>query len=308
MATHHLEMSRTTLRDCFDRGIPPVLTIDPGDSVVYRTLDASWGEAGARHGGIPREIPAEPEMESGHALSGPIAVRGAMPGDALAVETVDLRPAAWGWTWAGPRPANPRYNMDVTSEAGFGWKIGEDGWATERNTGLRLAIRPFMGVMGNAPAEPGRHSTTPPRRVGGNIDCRELVVGTTLLLPVEVEGALFSVGDGHAAQGDGEVGQTAVECGMERVELRFGVRRGLVLDGPEAETPAGYVTLGFGESLDDAAETALRSMLRRVQARFGLARAEAMALCSVAVDLHVTQVVNGGTLGVHAVLPSDRVR
>lgn len=308
MATHVLELARPNLRDCFDRGLPPVLTIEPGDTVIYRTLDASWGQVGARHYGIPREIEPDPEHESGHAICGPIAVRGAGPGDALAVEIVELRPAAWGWTWAGPRPMNPRYNMDLTAEAGLAWDIGEDGWAAERNTGLRLLTQPFMGVMGNAPAEPGRHSTVPPRRVGGNIDCRELVAGSTLFLPVEVEGALFSVGDGHAAQGDGEVGQTAIECGMEHVELRFQLRSQLAIEGPEAETPAGYVTLGFGESLDDAAPMALRSMLRYVERRFGVGRAEAMALSSVAVDLRVTQVVNGGTVGVHAVLPPDRVR
>jgi acetamidase/formamidase len=308
MAAHHLELTRENLRDCFDRAIPPVLTIDPGDTVIYRTLDASWGEVGANHGGIPREIDAQPEIEQGHALCGPIAVRGAMPGDALAIEIVALRPARWGWTWAGPRALNPRYNMDLTTETGFGWDIGDDGWATERSTGLRLAIRPFMGVMGNAPAEPGRHSTTPPRRIGGNIDCRELVAGSTLFLPVEVTGALFSVGDGHGAQGDGEVGQTAVECGMEHVELRFDVRKQAGLDGPEAETPAGYMTLGFGETLDDAAVMALRAMLRHVQANLDLDPAQAMALCSVAVDLRATQVVNGGVVGVHAALPSDRVR
>ncbi|HLJ68517.1 MAG TPA: acetamidase/formamidase family protein [Chloroflexota bacterium] len=308
MVTHHLELSRPNLRDCFDRDIPPVLTIDPGDSVVYRTLDAGWGGPGEKFGGIPREIEADPEHEQGHALSGPIAVRGARPGDALAIEIVDLRPTRWGWTWAGPRPYNPRYNLDLTEEAGLGWDIGSDGWATERHTGLRLALRPFMGVMGNAPAEPGRHSTTPPRRVGGNMDCRELVAGSTVLLPVEVEGAIFSVGDGHAAQGDGEVGQTALECGMERVELRFSLREQLPLDGPEAVTPAGYVTLGFGRSLDDAAVIALRAMLRHVGSAFDLLSAEAMALCSLAVDLRVTQVVNGGTVGAHAVLPPDRVQ
>jgi acetamidase/formamidase len=307
MTIHRLELARPNLRDCFDRSIPPVLTIELGDTVIYRTLDAGWGEVGARYHDVPREVPVEREIEQGHALCGPIAVRGAMPGDVLAVEVVDLRPGKWGFTWAGPRPLNPRYNMDLTSETGLWWEIGPDGWATEQRTGLRVATRPFMGVTGNAPAEVGRHSTTPPRRVGGNIDCRELVAGSTVLLPIEIEGALFSVGDGHAAQGDGEVGQTAIECAMEHVELRFQVRRDVGLEGPEAETPAGYVTMGFGGSLDDAAVRALGAMLRHVQASFGLERAEAMALCSVAVDLHVTQVVNGGVVGVHTILPPDRV-
>jgi len=307
MTTHFVELARTNLRDCFDCSFPPVLTIDPGDIVIYRTLDAGWGEAGVEHGGIPREVAAQPEIEQGHALSGPIAIRGVRPGDVLAVEILELRPSGWGWTWAGPRPWNPRYDMGLTADAGLWWELGQDGWATERSTGLRVALRPFMGVMGNAPAEPGRHPSAPPRRVGGNMDCRELVPGSTLLLPVEIEGALFSVGDGHAAQGDGEVGQTAIECGMEHVELRFDIRRDRTLDAPEAATPAGYVTLGFGESLDDAAAMALRSILLHVESVLGVQPAQAMALCSVAVDLHVTQVVNGGTVGVHAILPRDRV-
>lgn len=307
MGTHRLELSRATLRDSFDNSFPSVLTIDPGDTVSYRTLDAGWGSAQERFGGRAREIAAEPGLEKGHALSGPIYVRGAEPGDALGIEILELQPSSWGWTWAGPRPQNHRFNMDVTEEFGYSWKIGEDGWARNAETGLRVVTRPFMGVMGNAPVALGRHTTTPPRRVGGNIDCRELIAGSTLFLPVEVEGALFSVGDGHAAQGDGEVGQTAIECGMDRVVLRFSVRKDLTLDFPAADTPAGYVTLGFGPTLDDAAPIALRAMLEHVMAKFNLRREQALALCSLAVDLHVTQVVNGDTWGVHAVLPPDRV-
>jgi len=164
-----------------------------------------------------------------------------------------------------------------------------------------------MGVLGNAPGEAGPHSTAPPRRVGGNLDCRELITGSTLWLPVEVDGALFSVGDGHARQGDGEVGQTAMECPMERVELTFGVREGGNWLAPRARTEEGYLTLGLGETLDEAAEMALAGMLDHLCGELHVERPEAMALASLVVDLRVTQVVNGGTVGAHAVLPHGMV-
>jgi acetamidase/formamidase len=307
MAVHHLELEQRSLHGYFDRDLPPVLTIEPGDSVVCRTLDASWTEMSRRFGEEMPDIDAGPEIAVGHALSGPVAVLGAEPGDALAVEVVRLVPLHWGWTWSGPRPWNAQFGLGVEDDAGLRWLIDSTaGTATDRNElGLTLKIAPFMGIMGNAPASPGRHSTIPPRRVGGNLDCRELIEGSTVLLPVEVEGAIFSVGDGHAAQGDGEVGQTAIECGMRHVELRFRVIKKLDLTAPQAVTPAGYVTLGLGESLDEAAACALNPMLGILQSAVGLTRGQAMALASLVVSLRVTQVVNGGRVGVHAVLRPD---
>src|SRR5262249_33908156 len=167
---------------------------------------------------------------------------------------------------------------------------------------ITVPIRPFMGVMGNTPAEPGYHSTYPPRRVGGNLDCRELVAGSTLWLPVEIEGALFSVGDGHAVQGDGEVSRMALECPMEQVELTFAVRRDLALQAPQADTPAGYLTIGLGQTLEEAQRGALYGMLDYLHRLAGLGRSHAMALASCVVHLRVTQIVNG-TLGIHALLP-----
>lgn len=160
------------------------------------------------------------------------------------------------------------------------------------------------------PPEPGRHSTVPPRWHGGNLDCRELVAGSTLYLPVPVEGALLSVGDGHAAQGDGEVSGTAIECPMERVDLTLGLLPelfGRPLTTPVARTPAGWVTMGLGDDLDEAAAEAMDAMLDVLAAVHGLGRSEALALASVVVDLRVTQVANQ-TFGVHAVLPPGAVR
>jgi acetamidase/formamidase len=307
MTTHALEPRRGAVHGRFGASIQPILTIEPGDTVVYRTLDASWGGMGAKWFDEPRpEVGRDPERDRGHALTGPIAVRGAMPGDVLEIRIGEIRPGPWGWTWAGPMENRTRQYSGLEDDAGIGWRIDPDaGTATDiHGYGLTIPLRPFMGVMGNAPAGPDEVPTAPPRRVGGNLDCRELVTGSTLWLPIEVEGALFSVGDGHGAQGDGEIGSTGIECPMERVELTFRLRRDMAIDAPCAETPAGFLTLGFGADLDDATEAALSSMLEHLRRLHGWTRSEAAVLASLAVDLRVTQIVNG-TVGVHAVLPPN---
>jgi acetamidase/formamidase len=161
-------------------------------------------------------------------------------------------------------------------------------------------------VVGLAPAAPGRHSTVPPRPTGGNLDCKELVAGSILYLPVAVDGALLSIGDGHARQGDGEVGGTAIECPMT-TELTLDVRDDLPVRTPVADTPAGWVTMGVAESVDEASYRALEAMFDLMQQRLDLSRAQAAALASVVVDLRVTQIVNQ-TVGAHAVLPHDALR
>ena len=160
--------------------------------------------------------------------------------------------------------------------------------------------------MGMPPDEPGRHSTAPPRRCGGNIDCKELVAGTTLYLPISVDGALFSAGDGHAAQGDGEVSGTAIECPVERAELTLELSD-LELRTPIARTGASWIAFGFADDLDLAAEEAMATMLDLMEREFELDRDYALALSSVVVDLRVTQIVNG-VKGVHAVLRDDAIR
>jgi acetamidase/formamidase len=154
------------------------------------------------------------------------------------------------------------------------------------------------------PPEPGVHSTTPPRRFGGNIDCKELTAGATLLLPIGVDGALLSAGDGHAAQGDGEVSGTAIECPLDEVRLTLGLRPDLELRMPVARTDLAWIAFGFDHDLDVAADLALETMLDLMQREYGLARGRALALASVCVDLRVTQIVNEAK-GVHAVLRHD---
>jgi acetamidase/formamidase len=312
VATYTLEPERRTLHGHFSRDLPPVLAIDPGDTVRFRTLVAGWGIEPRRstvHAEAPASFePRDPLLDDGHALCGPIAIRGAMPGMTLAVEIGEVRPAAWGYTAVGgwPHPVNDRLGL---ADAGtyLLWTLDPAAMSGRSQHGRTIALRPFLGVMGMPPDQPGIHSTVPPRATGGNIDCKELVAGSTLYLPIVVPGALFSVGDGHAAQGDGEVGSTAIECPMERVTLTFELLPDLRLSTPRAHTPAGWVTLGFAEDLHEASMLALDAMLDLMGELHGLSRQDALALASIVVDLHITQLVNGGVLGVHAILPHGAV-
>jgi acetamidase/formamidase len=173
--------------------------------------------------------------------------------------------------------------------------------------GRELDLRPFLGVMGMPPPEEGRHPTAPPRISGGNIDCKELVAGTTLFLPIPVDGALFSAGDCHARQGDGEVSQLAIECPAERVQLTLSLHDAPEPAKPYAWTPEAWLAFGFDEDLDEAAALAVDNMLGLMGREYGFERREALALASAVVDLRVTQLVNG-VRGVHAVLRRDALR
>jgi acetamidase/formamidase len=261
-------------------------------------LSGSWEEA---------NFDRDPELDAGHALLGPIAVYGAEPGDALTVEIVNLRPARSGSTRVGGWSSlvNDRLAISDPARRRIDWDIDvEHGVA--RALGFEVELRPFLGVIGLAPGESGIYSTVPPRSTGGNIDCRELTVGSTLVLPVAAPAALLSFGDGHGAQGDGEVAGTAIECAMDEVELNLGLLKGAGLKNPEASTPAGYITFGFSTDLDEAMLTAVEAMIDHIQREFVLDRREATTVATVAVDLRVTQVVNG-TLGVHALFDASRV-
>jgi acetamidase/formamidase len=173
--------------------------------------------------------------------------------------------------------------------------------------GHKVALRPFMGIMGMPPDEPGIHPTYPPRFCGGNIDCKELIAGCTLFLPIPVDGGLFSVGDGHAVQGDGEVGCPALECPMDVVDLTLTVHEDIKLSMPRAKTPTAWITMGFHKDLNEATMIALDGMLNLMKELFEYERKEALALASLVVDLRITQIVNG-VRGVHAVLPHDAIR
>ncbi len=190
----------------------------------------------------------------------------------------EVRPGGWGVTFGGRR----RRSAGRSATA-----------AATDERGATVALAPFLGVIGMPPPEPGIHSTAPPRRWGGNIDCKLLVAGTTLYLPIPVDGALLSAGDGHGAQGDGEVSGTAIECPLERAQLTLELQDGLELRMPVARIADAWVAFGFDEDLDVAAELATETMLDLMEREHGLDRAYALALASVVVDLRVTQVVNG---------------
>jgi acetamidase/formamidase len=304
MAVHEIPLERRTLHGHFSRDLEPILTVEPGDSIVFASLNSGWRTA--QHEFL---VERDDELDAGHALIGPIAVRGARPGQTLEVSIDELRIGAGGVTQSGGfhTPLNERLGVDDGDTVTLLWTLDADEGVGRSDTGREVALHPFLGVMGMPPAEPGIHPTAPPRRTGGNIDCKELVVGTRLYLPIAVEGALLSIGDGHAAQGDGEVSQLAIEAPVERGQLGLGLRDDLSLEWPMAWTPEAWLTFGFDEDLDEAAAIAIDGMLDLMKRELALERREALALSSVVVDLRVTQLVNG-VRGVHAVLAHDAIR
>jgi acetamidase/formamidase len=286
---HELPLERRTLHGHFSPDLAPILAVDPGDSVSFATLDAGW------HAVPERQFfdDLDPELDGGHALLGPIEVRGARAGDTLEVRVDAVEVGMWGITFA--------------EEEGMFWTLDAAAGTGTGPAGATVALSPFLGVLGMPPPEPGVHSTIPPRRWGGNIDCKELVAGTSLFLPIPIDGAHFSAGDGHARQGDGEVSGTAIECPLERVQLTLGLRADLQLQTPIARTRAAWIAFGFDEDLDQAAAVATEAIVELVAREHGLERKQALALASVVVDLRVTQVVNEAK-GVHAVLADGAIR
>jgi acetamidase/formamidase len=204
-----LEPDARTLHGWFDPDLEPVVTVDPGTTVRFRTLDSGW--SAGPWTGEPRRV-VEWREDFHHALTGPVAVRGARPGMVLEVRIDEVVPGAWGTTYAGGRPTAWNVRLGIETPTVHAWEIDVAAGVARNQHGHSIAVRPFLGVIGMPPPEPGRHSTVPPYWHGGNLDCRELVAGSTLYLPIPVDGALLSVGDGHAAQGDGEVSGTAIEC------------------------------------------------------------------------------------------------
>lgn len=302
--THRLDPTPGTTVDVFTAERDPVLTVDPGDTLVVRSLDASGYLE-------PQTTPGEkqPTMfaeSRGHCLTGPIAVRGAEPGDLLAVRLVSLTPDLWGWTVAGAleSPITERLGITGQPPAWLLWDLDTEAGTGTCNGGFTRALAPFLGVIGVAPQTTGEYSTIPPRAVGGgNIDCKELVAGSTLYLPVAVAEAMLSLGDGHAAQGDGEVGGTAIECPMTTTLVVDLVREEPPLRSIHAVTPAGRITFGFDPDLDVAMGDALDAMVCWLEVILDVDKSTALALASTAVDLRITQVANQ-TWGVHAVLPT----
>ena len=307
MSQYRLDPSPATVSDVFSRDRAPVLTVDPGDRVVVRSLDASGYLRPQKKPGDQQ--PTMFAQKRGHCLTGPIAVRGAEPGMVLAIRLLSLRPDNWGWTVAAAldNALNRRLGVAEGPPSWMLWDLDNDRGTATSDRGFTLGLAPFLGVIGLPPAESGDHSTIPPRAEGGgNIDCRELVAGAMLYLPVTVPGALLSLGDGHAAQGDGEVGGTAIECPMT-TELVLDLVTDRPVLGIHAVAPNAKITFGFNANLNEAMADALDAMLTWMQSLYELDKAAALALASIAVDMRVTQVANQ-VWGVHAVLADGVLR
>ena len=292
----------------WDHSFKPVLTVAPGDEVEFEIVDASGGQLGPSS--TPEDV-GRLDFAKVNPVTGPVFVDGAQPGDALVVDILAFAPSGWGWTAIVPgfgllaedfpRPALYITHYDQQGVA----------WTPE----IRLPLRPFPGTIGVAPREPGLHSVIPPREVGGNMDICDLSPGARLWLPVAVPGALFSVGDTHAVQGDGEVCGTAVESPMS-VRLRFDLLRQAVLRRPQfrpgrREPTADmeyHATMGIAPDLMQAARDAVRDMIDHLGRTYGLSPEMAYMLCSVAVDLHISEVVDAPNWVVSAYLPQSIFR
>lgn len=305
MAHHRLPASVETIHwGYFDAALEPVLTVASGDTVEIDTISGNpWNLPGEGyhvppellevHARVPREL-------QGHIMTGPVAVEGARPGDMLEVRFREIRLRQdWGYNMirplAGTLPDDFPEPFQTIIPLDAERMTGRLPW------GLELPLRPFFGCVGVAPPPAwGRITSLVPRAHAGNIDLKELVAGSTLFLPVFAEGALFSAGDGHGCQGDGEVNVTAIETALTgTVELIL--HAGADFTWPRAETPDHYITMGLDPDLDQCAMRALREMITLIVERAGIGREEAYTLCSLAADLRVTQTVNGSK-GVHCMI------
>jgi acetamidase/formamidase len=289
----------------FDARLPPVARIESGDAITISTVS-----------GLPEQLPppsmtvspgllsvhrsTKPRMVPGHICTGPVAVNGARAGHVLQVdiEAVDLH---YDWGYTGCRPLRGALPNDFPEARLMHIPLDRERMVGRLPWGTEVPLRPFFGVMGVAPPPAwGRISSIQPRLHGGNLDNKELVAGTTLYLPVFVDDALFSVGDGHAAQGDGEVCVNGLETGLVG-RFKLTVRDDLRLTWPMAETPTHVITMAFDPDLDDCVVIALRNMLDLIERTSRFERQQAYMLCSLVADVRVTQVVNDNK-GAHVVL------
>lgn len=312
---HTLTADRAALHAHFVPGAVPVLTIDPGHSVLFRAIpDVSWGLEPPTSTTAPRRKvePRDPARDNGPCLCGPVAVRSAAPGDTLRITLEHIRPGPWGWTYAGkgmPAAAlNAALGLAETPLTLLRWSLDAERQLAHDQHGHVVPARAFPGTIGLSPPPDPAAPDAPasgwvPRTCGGNMDCRELVAGSILELPVMVDGALLSIGDGHAAQADGELSGTAIECMLEEARLRIDLVKDRTISAPRIQPPdpsIRAITLGFGESLELAAHDAAAEMLTLIQESLELSRVDALALASSQVDLRITQMVNPRR-GVHAV-------
>ena len=311
--THLLRSSPDTIHWGFiDGGLKPVLTVDSGDRIVVESVSGNpeWMPAASTGFEILpelKDIHQRAKRGTGnHILTGPIYVRGAVIGDVLEVRILEIELRQnWGYNlfraYMGTLPEDfPYYRLIHVA-------LDKKSNMAVLSSGLQVPMRPFFGQLAVAPAKDfGRQNSKEPREFGGNLDCKELTAGSTIYLPVWNEGGLFSTGDGHAAQGDGEVNGTAIETALKGT-FEFHVRKDLRWRLPRAETATHLITFGLNADLDDAARQALREMIDWITVLTGISKDEAYSLSSFAVDLHVTQTVNN-IKGVHAMINRNILR
>ncbi|MFC6718874.1 acetamidase/formamidase family protein [Natrialbaceae archaeon GCM10025810] len=305
---HRISATDDAVNSSWNNDFEPILTVEPGDVVRAECRDATDGQLGPD--ATPADVAAV-DVSRVHPLTGPIAVEGARPGDVLRVDLLEFEHEGWGYTAVLPGAAGLGLLADEFEEPAIhAWDLADD--VARFVDGIEVPIDPFPGIVGVAPAEDGDHETLPPRSMGGNIDVKHLTAGSTLFLPVAVDGALFSVGDCHAAQGDGEVCGTGLEAPMT-VTCRIDVESDRTIERPQFETdgpftPTGrdermFGTTGIDADPREAARGAVRAMIAHLRDERELTREQAYVLCSAAVDLKISEAVNGPNWVVSAYLP-----
>jgi acetamidase/formamidase len=290
----------------WDAGNEPRVVIDPGDTVVVWTRDVSDNQITPES---DTSVIAGLDWDRVYPLNGPIGVAGAEPGDTLAVEILDIRTQGWGWT--AVLPGLGLLPEDFPDPYLRVFDISDGRFAHMRHD-VAIPLAPFFGTMGVCPAGASAQPVMPPGTFGGNMDTRQLVAGSTLYLPVQVEQALFSCGDAHGCQGDGEVCVTGLEAPMYAA-LRFTLHKGRSIPSPQYRTPAPltphvdsapfYGTTGVGGDLFVASQDAIRAMVDHIHQTYDLTPVDAYLLCSLAVDLKISEIVDAGQYIVSALLP-----
>jgi acetamidase/formamidase len=288
----------------FDGSLAPIFEVESGEEFWINTVSAH-PEHDVPREWIPKVIPEIFDRAirgtGPHILTGPVAVKGARPGDVLQIDILDIKiNQPYGYNNVYPARGMFGYEQPQQKTTIIPFDL-EAGTALVAD-GISVPTAPFFGQLAVAPPRDwGRLDSRPPSRHGGNIDNKDLRPGTTLFLPVAVEGALFSAGDGHAAQGHGEINQTAIETGLDG-RFRLTARRYFSINWPIACTPTHLMTMAMHEDLDDAARLAMREMIALLEKHYAMDFHDAYRLCSIAADMHVTQFVNGNR-GIHVMLP-----
>ena len=290
--------------------IPPVLTIDNGDTVIFNTVMLLEGKLRADITiqellALRKDILAR--GNGIYAFTGPFFIKGAEPGDVLEIRIKRIVPGDYAVNSIYPDAMNigGLANEGISKEGiSRTLRYSPDKKSTAFKPGITLPLRPFLGFMGVAPKPGEKRPSAVPDYFAGNIDNKEMIVGTTLFVPVNVPGALFMAADAHGLQGDGEVCVTAAETYFKEVELQFIVRKDMKLERPMAESPTHWITMGFHQDLNEAMRIALRDAVAFLSAAKGLTKEEAYSLCSLAVDFRVTQIVDGNK-GIHGMIPKS---